>query len=164
MLFLGAGASLAAGGPSAGELANDLKARFSKADQTLTDFLDVCQDILDTPPYDRVQLEEAVWDRLSGLQPVDAHKSITEHPWAAIFTTNFDDLVELAYRTAQTTRRCQQISSDDFQVNVGDKSRVYLFKLMGSMNVSDGESGKMVLSSSLSENKLSLRISSKQTH
>ena len=146
MLFLGAGASLAAGGPSAGELADDLKARFSKADQTLTNFLDVCQDILDTPPYDRVQLEEAVWDRLSGLQPVSAHKSITEHPWAAIFTTNFDDLVELAYRTAETTRRCQEISSDDFQVNVGDKSRVYLFKLMGSMNVSDGESGKMVLS------------------
>jgi hypothetical protein len=108
--------------------------------------LEVCQDILDTPPYDRVQLEEAVWTRLNTLQPTDAHRAITEHHWAAIFTTNFDDLIELSYRTTQTIRRCQPISSDSFQVNVGDKSRVYLFKLMGSMNVSGGDSGQMVLS------------------
>ena len=146
MLFLGAGASMAAGGPSASGLTTVLKGRFPRADQTLTEFLDVCQDILDTPSYDRTQIEEAVWGTLGGLQPSDAHKSITEHPWAAIFTTNFDDLVELAYRTTPTIRRCQQISSDDFQINIGDKTRVHLFKLMGSMNVSDGESGGMVLS------------------
>ena len=146
VLFLGAGASIAAGGPSGDELATYVKGRFPKSDQTLSDFFGVCQDVLDTPPYDRTQLEEAVWEQLRDLQPTDAHKAITQFPWAAIFTTNFDDLVELSYRTSQATRRCQAISSETFQVNVGDKSRVYLFKLMGSMDVSDGESGQMVLS------------------
>ena len=146
VLFLGAGASIAAGGPSTNELATYLKERFPKSDQTLSEFFEVCQDVLDTLPYDRAQLEEAVRAKLSNLQASEAHKAITEHPWAAIFTTNFDDLVELSYRTSKTTRRCQPISSDGFQINVGDKSRVYLFKIMGSMDVSDGESGQMVLS------------------
>ena len=146
VLFLGAGATIAAGGPSGYDLASRLKSAFPKTDQTISEFLEVCQDVLDTAPYDRSQLEEAVWAELKDLQPSEAHKSMTEHPWSAIFTTNFDDLVELSYRNSRTSRRCHVITSDHFQVNVGDKSRVYLFKLMGSMNVSDGEAGQMVLS------------------
>ena len=148
VLFLGAGASIAAGGPSGHDLATYLKTHFPRLDQDLSDLFEVCQDVLDTPPYDRAQLEKAVWEKLATLQPTNAHKAITDHQWATIFTTNFDDLIELSYRTAQSPRRCQPISSDDFQLNMGDKSSVYLFKLMGSVTVSDGESGGMVLSRS----------------
>ena len=148
VLFLGAGASIAAGGPSGNELATHLRMHFPRSDQDLSDLFEVCQDVLDTPPYDRAQLEKAVWDKLITLQPTNAHKAITDHQWAAIFTTNFDDLIELSYRTTQTPRRCQPISSDDFQLNIGDTSSVYLFKLMGSITVPDGESGGMVLSRS----------------
>ena len=83
---------------------------------------------------------------LTLLQPTDAHKAMSQHQWGAIFTTNFDDLIELSYRTSQTSKLCQPVSSDHFQVNIGDRSRVHLFKLMGSVTMSDGESGQMVLS------------------
>ena len=80
VLFLGAGASIAAGGPSGGELATYVKERFPKSDQTLSDFFEICQYVLETPPYDRTQLEEAVWGQLRDLQPTDAHKAITKFP------------------------------------------------------------------------------------
>ncbi len=43
--------------------------------------------------------------------------------WASIFTTNFDDLIELAYRISP-----------------------HVFKIMGSMTALEGETGSMVLS------------------
>ena len=53
VLFLGAGASIAAGGPSGHDLATYLKTHFPRLDQDLSDLFEVCQDVLDTPPYDR---------------------------------------------------------------------------------------------------------------
>ncbi len=146
-LFLGAGASHAAGGPTGKKLTEMIKENFLNIEQSLTDFIAVCQDVIDTPPYNRNGLEEFVRSRLDNLQPTRSHKIMTKYDWAAIFTSNFDDLVEVAYRTnTDRLKPCQTIYSERFQVNPSDRGKVCLFKIMGSMTAVEGESGHMVLS------------------
>jgi hypothetical protein len=60
VLFLGAGASKPAGGPSELELTNELKTQFPKIDQEIVNLLDVCQDFLEVPGYDRSRLENFI--------------------------------------------------------------------------------------------------------
>jgi hypothetical protein len=146
-LFLGAGASCAAGGPSGGDLTRLIKRRFPNSSQSLKDFIEVCQDVIDTPPYNRNELEEFIREKLISLQPSNSHLLMTKYDWSAIFTTNFDDLVEVAYRISQhRLKHCQVIFSERFQVNPSDRSKICLFKLMGSLNAVEGETGSMVLS------------------
>jgi len=146
-LFLGAGSSHAAEGPTGKKLTEMIKERFPNINQSLDDFIEVCQDVIDTPPYSRNELEELIKSKLGSLQPTRAHKIMTKYDWAAIFTTNFDDLVEVAYRMdTERLKLCQPIYSEDFRVNTSDRSKVYLFKIMGSITATEGESGNMVLS------------------
>lgn len=147
LLFLGAGASHEANGPSGKALTLSVKEKFSNIDQGLNDLIEVCQDLLDTPPYTRNDLEEFVRSKLGSLQPTPAHMLLTKFDWPAIFTTNFDDLIELSYRVSTVRLKpCVPIYADSFQVNPSDKSKVPLFKLMGSLTALEGESGQMVLS------------------
>ncbi len=147
VLFLGAGASHAAGGPTGKKLTEMIKKRFPKIDESLNNFIDVCQDVIDTPPYSKTELEEFIRKALGDLQPTTSHRIITKYDWAAIFTTNFDDLIEIAYRTTpDKLKPCYPIYSEDFQVTTADRSKVYLFKIMGSITASTSETGQMVLS------------------
>ena len=146
-LFLGAGASHVAGGPTGKKLTEMIKESFSNINQSLNDFIEVCQDVIDTPPYNRNALEQFIKSTLDSLQPTRTHNIMTKYDWAAIFTTNFDDLIEVAYRTnTERLKPCQPIYSDRLQVSPSDRSKVYLFKIMGSIVAVEGESGHMVLS------------------
>src|SRR3989304_2891063 len=128
-LFLGAGVSQSAGGPTGKKLNEMIKEKFSNIDQSLNDFIEVCQDVIDTPPYNRNELDEFIKSKLESIQPTSSHKIMTKYDWAAIFTTNFDDLVEVAYRinTEERFKPCQPIYSECFQVNPSDRSKVCLF-------------------------------------
>ena len=75
ILFLGAGASVAAQGPTEAELVEEIKQKFPKIDTTLKGILDVSQDLLETPGYDRVALEDFITTKLSYLKPSAAHFS-----------------------------------------------------------------------------------------
>lgn len=146
-LFLGAGASHAAGGPTGKKLTEMIREKFFNINQSFRDFIEVCQDVIDTPPYSRNELEEFIKSNLDSLQPTRSHKIMTKYDWAAIFTTNFDDLVEVTYRVnIERLKPCQPIYSERFRVNPSDRSKVYLFKIMGSITATEGESGHMVLS------------------
>lgn len=148
VLFLGAGATQASGGPSGNNLGEMVKEKFIKIDQNINNLLDICQDVIETPPYNRNQLESFIREKLETLQPTDSHKILTKFDWPAIFTTNYDDLVELAYRINIENRlkRCQPFYTDTFSANIADKSLVYLFKIMGCMRASEEETGSMILS------------------
>jgi DNA replication protein DnaC len=147
VLFLGAGASHAAGGPTGKKLTEMIKEKFTNIDQSLNNFIDVCQDVIDTLPYSRNELEEFIRNNLNTLQPINTHKIMTKYDWAAIFTTNFDDLIEVAYRIeSHRLKLCQPIYSEHFQVNPSDRSKVCLFKIMGSIAATETETGHMVLS------------------
>ncbi|MDF2674850.1 MAG: hypothetical protein K0R09_3118, partial [Clostridiales bacterium] len=56
ILFLGAGASISAGGMSWNQLLNDLKRKFNKINFENDDFFQICEDICDTFPYNRNDL------------------------------------------------------------------------------------------------------------
>ena len=98
VLFLGAGASMPALAPSGKEFMDLIKERFSELDfeGTGENLLEVCQ-VIDDEGF-RVDLEQFVEEKLYGLRPSRAHLAIPHFEWAAIFTTNYDTLVEDAYR------------------------------------------------------------------
>lgn len=146
-LFLGAGASHSAGGPSGTKLTEMIKGKFPCINQSLDNFIEVCQDVIDTPPYNRSELEEFIKSVLEPLQPTRLHGIMTKYDWPAIFTTNFDDLIEVAYRiSGERLKPCQSIYTESFQVYPSDSSKVFLFKMMGSITATEYESGSMVLS------------------
>ena len=133
--------------PTGKKLTEMIKENFPNVEQSLSNFIEVCQDVIDTPPYDRTQLEEFIRNKLESLQPTNAHRIMTKFDWTVIFTTNFDDLIEVAYRTTpEAVKRHRAIYTDSLQVTPGDRSKAYLFKMMGCIKAPVGESGQMVLS------------------
>jgi tetratricopeptide (TPR) repeat protein len=146
-LFLGAGASVSAGAPDTETLIQTMKGKFSLTDAQGTDFFSNCQDVVETAPYGRAELEGFIKSQLDSLEPTRAHSSLTRYDWQAIFTTNYDELIELAYRTPDRKRICHPICSADFNENLFDHDKVYLFKLMGTLTGTD-QAGRMVLTRS----------------
>ena len=73
-LVLGAGASHTTGGPLGGRLTDLVKKRFPKIDQSLSAFIEVCQDVIDTSPYNRNELEEFIRSKCDLLQPTEEHR------------------------------------------------------------------------------------------
>lgn len=136
VLFLGAGCSVAAGGPTTSELVSEIKEKFGKIDQSLNILLDVCHMVIESRHYGRPVLEEYIREKLSRLQPSKAHMKLPNHDWAAIYTTNFDDLIELAFRTKTAAeRRCVVVDTPNFSpISFADKSKLFIFKLMGNVN------------------------------
>lgn len=143
VLFLGAGATHAAGGPTATELTKSIKEKFKDVDQSLNNFIDVCQDVVDTPPYSKIDLETFIKDKLLSLHPTEEYKYLVNYDWTCIFTTNFDDLVEYAYRM-YSHRICIPIYSESIESNLFDRDKLHLFKIMGSVSAIQGET-RMVL-------------------
>ena len=147
-LFVGAGCSISAGLPDGKKLTNSLKLHFPDCNQDIQDFMDVCQDIEETPPYDSTQLNDFVKQELDLFELTEAHKSLTKYPWSAIFTTNFDNVLETAYNTSKDRHKsCYPISNESPSVNVSDKTKLFLFKLMGTID-SHEPSSAMVLTRS----------------
>lgn len=145
-LFLGAGVSCHAGLPSGTEISAKLKSHFPKADQLKSDFMEICDDILETTPYTRIELIEFIKEQLSGYQVTEEHFKLTKYDWSAIFTTNFDDIIESAYtQSTIKVKSCQDIYSNTPSISgLSDRNKTYLFKIMGTTRIVEGE-GEMVL-------------------
>ncbi|MEN6428813.1 MAG: SIR2 family protein [Phycisphaerales bacterium] len=142
VLFLGAGASKNAGAPLSSELAREIDEHFL-ADKPCRseDFIDVCTRVLDTPGIDRADVEEFIRSRLH-VQPSESHLALCRNRWQAIFTTNFDDIVETAYRVApMRAQRCDPVFDQGFSRRQSDYEEVVrLFKLMGCVSGRDRKS------------------------
>lgn len=149
VIFLGAGASFTAGGPSGNALTEMIKQEFPKVGSGINNLLDVCQDVVDTPPYDKQQLEDFVVSKLDSLKPTKSHHEMTKYNWSAIFTTNYDNLIELSYQLESSRLKpCYPIRKADFNINLTDRSKVYLFKLMGCMSQRGQRDGCPILTRS----------------
>jgi SIR2-like domain len=148
VLFIRAGASISAGAPSSAKLTELVKKKFPSAKIDSNDFMQVCNEVLETEGIDRHELEEYIVRQFDTLKPTQAHLELIKYNWAAIFTTNFDDLIETAYKDDHRLKPCHPLSGDDFQFNPGDRSRVYLFKFMGSITYAPDGSLNLVLSRS----------------
>jgi tetratricopeptide (TPR) repeat protein len=95
----------------------------------------------------RPELEVLVRDTLETTNPTAAHAALTNVTWAAIFTTNYDTLVEKAYEQTPTTRRQEprpvyQFSTD---FNIHNNANVHIFKLHGSIDQIHNKQNILVL-------------------
>jgi NAD-dependent SIR2 family protein deacetylase len=130
VVFVGAGLSVAAGLPSWADLmtqlANDLKDCPSHSS-----YLDVAQYY--EIEYGRHRLVQALNDRLdtAGIGPTKIHREIIKLPVHAIFTTNYDDLLERTLREAQ--RPFSTIISDT-DATFWSSDRLQLVKLHGDLH------------------------------
>ncbi len=151
---MGAGASIGSHAPSGDELIQRVKRKFPDAETESNNFLDVCQGVVDMPIYGRPMLEKFIKDEFYGLKPSDAiHKRLPLYQWPALFTTNYDDLVEKAYEDVRResegkTPRCIPVLREHSSYALHKWDELKFFKLMGCISQERDEEGKMVLTRS----------------
>lgn len=95
-LLLGAGASVPSGAPTGTALAHSLWERITKTSAISDDLLETTS--LLSRRYGRSAVVNEIKTILSPLKPAGGLLSLPTIEWRAIFTTNFDQLVEAAYR------------------------------------------------------------------
>lgn len=64
----------------------------SEEEPSLTDIADYCEG----DPALRIKMRNLLMSRLTLAKPTDAQRRIVNQPWRSIFTTNFDDIIEVA--------------------------------------------------------------------
>lgn len=142
-LFIGAGASAAAGAPTGAALADLLAREFLGSEEATPteDFVATCTRVLSTPGVDRADVDEFISAQLR-VQPCHAHLDLTKVRWSALFTTNYDDLLEQAYRqSVAPAQHVDPVYSRRFAVSSArNTKRVPLFRLMGCVNARDPQS------------------------
>ena len=133
VLFLGAGCSKQAGGPFASELRDELASQFLSAPAPHEDLTKSIDIICSQPAVDVQDVKRYVAERVDRIGPTPTHACVTHFPWPAIFTTNYDRVVEKAY-----DREREAGSTVDFQVHhLGQyfalvrPDKVPIFKLFG---------------------------------
>mgnify|MGYP000888388545 CR=1 FL=1 len=96
ILFLGAGATKTSGGVLGNELGDYIYREIGDIGIDYKDNLARYTQALVNSGY-RDSIEKIVRKRFSQLQPNDKFKNIASIPWKAIYTTNYDDLIEKSY-------------------------------------------------------------------
>lgn len=136
-LFLGAGCSLSSDAPSTEQLVNDLKERFRYDDPNDKDLFKICQNIKDTPPYTEEDLREFVNDKFKFIKPSIYIQLLPKFEWRAIFTTNYDDLVEQAYRSSDFKKKHSVITNSSVKKIYSEDGATPIYKIMGTFSSQD---------------------------
>lgn len=136
VLFLGAGATRDAGGPTGPELATSLADYFRKPDIPTNDLRYFADVLTGLPDVDREAVDEKIVELLKKLAPSEGHRIIPSLAWKAIFTTNYDRLVEIAYDSLYAsageypTQEIKTVHAGELGSFV-DPTQVCLYKLHG---------------------------------
>ena len=142
VLFFGAGASIPSGAPSVEKLISVLEALLGEQcdGYTLREFTGILED-----KYSRRQLIEALRKPFGSLRPTGSLLNLPLYKWKAIYTTNYETLIEQCYKKSEAPLEVYE-SNFDFTVH-GHPDAVKLFKLHGSINkdVCDGNAARIVL-------------------
>jgi len=140
-LFVGSGISINSGGASWEDLIIHLKNKFNY-DSPLENSFQIVSDLKKrvgrTPIYQEVQ------NRLKDVKLVSPVVEITRLPWYLTFTTNYDISLETALRDHQQTAVCTIVTGNEFELT-GLQTQQYCVKLMGSIDIADGQPGHMIL-------------------
>src|SRR5262249_12180487 len=141
-LFLGAGASIASGGPTGPGLASLLWKKLATDEEPSNDLMEVCS-ILENR-LGRRPLAEAVRDILAPLRPAGGTLTIPNLKWRSLYTTNFDPLIERAY--ARSGVQLTTVRSN-YEYASAERADAVLFKIHGdiSQDESFGDKGRMIL-------------------
>lgn len=140
VLLLGAGASVPSGAPTGPEFAHYLAGRLTPPIDG-SDLAEVAT--LFEHKTTRRDLVQAVQDRLRDLEPTGGLLLLPEFDWRAIYSTNFDRLVEKAYRRSG---RDLPVVRSNYDWQRGFEGTV-LYKIHGCMtqDVGLGHKHRMVL-------------------
>jgi NAD-dependent SIR2 family protein deacetylase len=143
-LLFGAGASIPSGAPSGSQLARRL-ARLLSPEPEGAELSEVAQ--LVENRQSRAALIAAVRSTLNGLTPTAGLLALPEFDWLSIYTTNFDTLVEQAYK--QRGRQLDVYRSN-FDVGHPRGDRTPLYKIHGcvSQDSADGFRSRMLITES----------------
>lgn len=143
ILFLGAGASVPSGAPAGVQLARKLWQNLSRDEPDSNDFTEICS-ILEMK-FGRQKLISEIKAILSKLQPSGGVLSIPEFNWHSIYTTNYDQLIELAYNRCKKQINIVRSNFDyeKFERNTG----VPLYKIHGciSQDITDGHRSRLIV-------------------
>lgn len=142
-LLLGAGAAVPSGGPSGASLAHRLWRAVAKTEAQSDDLIETAS-ILERR-YTRRALVNAVIATLKGLRPTGGILGLPKFGWSAIYSTNFDQLVEQAYSSCGVKLTAIR-SNYDFSYMEG-RTGTCLYKLHGciSKDRSLGDKASMIL-------------------
>lgn len=132
VLFLGAGATKASGGVLGNELGKYIFNQLGDIGIDYKDNLSRYTQILVNSGY-RDQIERIIRNRFSSLTPSPSFCNIASIPWKAIYTTNYDDLVEKSY-SKQRFYKCSVKSTLNIDQNIGDVD-IPLYKINGDINL-----------------------------
>jgi len=143
-LFLGAGASREADFPDANTLTEYLasKAGNSLSSKLSGQTLDTVSDYLYAEPgYGKQWVRQKIIDCFEKRHktvkriPSIAHEIMTMIKWRAMFTTNYDRLIEIAYDSSQdAVQRVLPIYTPDAQIRRHEEEVARLIKLNGSVD------------------------------
>jgi len=131
VLFLGAGASRAANAPSANDIKDNLCLNYLDGKHREESLSRVAGYIEAKPGFGRNVINEYISNQLSSIKPSNAHLLLPEFNWNAIYTTNYDLLIERTYDMCNSA--CKSIiSSYDLVASAPSKSnQILLYKPHG---------------------------------
>lgn len=147
-LVLGAGASLSSGGPTWEGLLEAIRREFPRAPLgSASHPFDIGDLVCETPEYGRADLVSFVRTQFQDLTPSNAYQQLPRVKWGAIFTTNYDDLVEQAYRSRGRVQDLQAWHLEEGTFNaLPREAQLSLFYLMGSIHRRFNQDGSPVVS------------------
>ncbi len=144
VLFLGAGVSLDSGAPTVAALSKGIVDHFlgaSDADYDLADAAALAEAV-----DGRRQLNNWILQQLEGLNPSDSLRAIPTFRWHAVYTTNYDDLLEQAYESSPAPlQKLHPIYSNRDPVSTLRPDEVPLYKLHGCISRANAPEGHLVL-------------------
>ena len=146
VLLLGAGASVPSGAPTGAELARRLWVAVAKSEPQSDDLVETASILVRR--YTRLPVVGAVRDELQKLRPNGGILGLPKFGWHEIYTTNFDRLVEAAFK-AQGLPLSPIRSNYDF-TNREAETNPKLFKIHGciSQDGAFGDKSSMILTES----------------
>jgi len=145
VLFVGAGASIEAGAPSAQEMARELSKKYLQGQHQEEPLSKVASYIETKPGLGRRLVVDYLINRLSPLKPSKAHLLLPKFRWAAIYTTNYDTLIEQAYERVGVKYK-PIMSSCDLVIDMTDYySYVLLYKPHGCISRPSSSEAPLVI-------------------
>jgi hypothetical protein len=144
VLLMGAGAAMPSGGPSASGLARLLASKV-KPEPDGDDLAEIAG--IFENRRGRRELADAVRLALSDLEPTGGILAIPAFDWRAIYSTNFDKMVEAAYRKSG---KDLAVIRSNFDYSQRTTIETKLFKIHGciSQDIGYGDRSRMVLTES----------------
>lgn len=146
VLLLGAGAAVPSGAPTGAELAEILWRQVAKSTPQSDDLVDTAS-ILERR-HDRRAVIECIVSTLKPLRPAGGLLALPRFGWSAVFSTNFDRLVEGAFRASSVPLTVFRSNFDFSTKDATGTTRLYKIHGCITQDRSLGHQSSMILTES----------------